>query len=114
VLQFFSPLTFPKIFEFANEHNYEISLLNCVTPEYLSINALLPEHMKLFQEWAQSTAEKYPTIAYLTILNGHLKQYQFDPALHQQCLDYVNTIDSIRKNKLDSIQNLFSHEQRIA
>jgi MoaA/NifB/PqqE/SkfB family radical SAM enzyme len=107
VLQFFSSLTFPKIFEFAKKHNYDIELLNCTQPDYLSINSILPQHMQQFQNWARITAAENPTVGYLASLNGFLDQYKFDADLHQNCRRYLDAIDGIRNNRLDSIQNLF-------
>jgi hypothetical protein len=107
VLQFFSPLTFPNIFDFAKKHNYDVELLYCWAPNYLSINAILPDHMEKFKIWAKKTAEENPTIKYLNILNGFLSQYTFDPKLHYQCQTYIDDLDSIRNNRLESIQKLF-------
>lgn len=107
VLQFFSPLTFPNIFDFAKKHNYDVELLYCSSPNYLSINAILPDHMEKFKIWAMKTAEENPTIKYLNILNGFLSQYTFDPKLHHQCQTYIDDLDSIRNNRLESIQKLF-------
>jgi hypothetical protein len=63
--------------------------------------------MEKFKIWAKKTAEENPTIKYLNILNGFLSQYTFDPKLHHQCQTYIDVLDSIRNNRLESIQKLF-------
>lgn len=107
VLQFFSPATFPGIFEFANKHNYEIEVLYCATPEFLSINSILPDTLEEFKIWAKEKEKEHPSLKYLSVLNNYLDQYKFDPSLHKQCQKYVDTLDSIRGNRLESIQKLF-------
>jgi hypothetical protein len=42
-------------------------------------------------------------------VKGFLESYVFDPVLHQQAKEYTDTLDSIRKNKLASIQELFQN-----
>jgi hypothetical protein len=106
VLQFSSAATFPDIFEYAKNNNHDIELIPCRSPRYVTINAVLPEKMLEFQHWAQQQSRQYPEIDYLKSLAGLLDQYQFDPELNHNCKQYLATIDSIRQNHYQPVQDL--------
>lgn len=103
VLQFFSSLTMPGIVDYANRYNFKIELLKYIGDRpFLSINAISPEVMRKFKQYAE---EHYPLLTnYLT------EQYKFDPELHRQCYAYVKTLNSIRNNGLFDIDTLFDQD----
>lgn len=106
VLQFSSPVTFPGIFEYAKNNGYDMELIRCRTPHYVTIDAVPPQKMQVFQDWARVQMGKNPDIAYIKTLNGFLDQYSFDPELNSKCQQYIATINSIRKNPCKPIQDL--------
>ena len=108
VLQFSSPATFPDIFEYAKSNSYDIELLMCRRPGYVTINTVLPKEMKKFQDWAKLQLEENPNIGYIKSLNGLLNEYSFDAELNSQCQQYISTINSIRKNYCQAIEDLIS------
>ena len=107
VLQFFSPITFPDIFYYSKQHNYEIEILQCTYPDYLSINAISPDRAKSFLHWVKDQKEAYPDDVVLKSIDGYFKNYCFDPDLFDKCQKYVNTLDQIRNNQCPDIQSLF-------
>lgn len=108
VLQFFSTDTFPDIFHLSVERGYEIELLACHNPDFLTINAILPDRMEHFKTWALEMKKRYPDQAILDVLLGFLARYEFSPDLHKKCHDYLDTLDTVRHNKTDRVQALFS------
>lgn len=102
VLQFFSPLSLPGILTYAKENNIEVELLQYIGDyaQYLSINAIPPGVMNQFRQYAQSNQ----------MLLNYLDSYEFNPVLHQQCYDYITTLNNIRNNALSSVDALFDIE----
>ena len=107
VLQFSSAVTLPDIVDYAIANNIDIEILNCYSPKYLSINALVPDKMKSFQEWAIETYRKHP-VNYMKSIVGYLEAYQFNENLFNQCKQYFSLLEEIRSNHNHKISTLFS------
>lgn len=106
VLQFSSPATFPEIFEYAKQNNYDLELIPCRSPRHVTIDCVLPEKMKIFQDWAAQKVLENPNIGVIKSLSGLLDQYKFNPELNDRCQQYISTINSIRNNHCQSVQDL--------
>jgi hypothetical protein len=106
VLQFSSPATFPGIFEYAKINDYDVELVPCRSPRHTTIDCVLPEKMKIFQNWASQQVLENPNISYIKSLSGLLSQYSFNPELNNRCQQYISTINSIRKNHCQPVQDL--------
>jgi len=109
VLQFYSSLTFPQIADYAIEHNLNVEINFCKQPAFLNINSILPENFYNFSQYIDQKIQQHPQIRWLKIVQGYLKIYKFDPVLHEQCREYTNTMDDIRHNRLDAVQELFQN-----
>ena len=107
VLQFASAVSFADIFEYTKQHGYDIELLNCNNPNYLSINAIPPKHADAFVDWIDHQLSLHPQDKNLLIVKGYFDHYEYDPVLFSQCQAYFNLLDSIRGNKCEPIQKLF-------
>lgn len=107
VLQFYSSLTFPRIVDYAIANDLDINLLFCDTPDFLSIHSMLPGHHAKFLQFINEKIQQHPHIQWLKSVQGYLGIYKFDPVLHEQCRQYTNTMDDIRNNRLDTVQELF-------
>ena len=107
VLQFYSALTFPRIADYALDHDLDVEVLFCYSPNFLSIHSMLPRHHETLLKLINEKIQQHPHIPCLNTVQGFLNNYKFDPVLHQQCQQYTNTLDSIRHNKLAGIQDLF-------
>ena len=110
VLQFFSSLTFPAIADYALANHLIVDVLFCYQPKFYSIHAMQPQHQRKFYNFIVDKINQHPKIKWLQDVKGFLESYVFDPVLHQQAKEYTDTLDSIRKNKLESIQELFEHD----
>jgi MoaA/NifB/PqqE/SkfB family radical SAM enzyme len=109
VLQFFSSLTFPAIAEYALKNNLIVDILFCYQPKFYSIHAMQPQHQEKFYNFILDKISQHPEVKWLQDVKGFLESYVFDPVLHQQAKEYTDTLDSIRKNKSTSIQELFQN-----
>lgn len=108
VLQFSSPATFPGIFEYAQNNGYDVELIRAHSPKYITIDAVLPDQMMLFNQWTKDQMVKHPNIAFIKSLKGMLDQYAFDCKLNLQCQQYISTLESIRNNHCQQIQDLIT------
>jgi len=106
-LQFASAVSFPEIFEYTKKYGYEIEVINCYNPNYLSINAIPPMHAKTFIEWIDLQLSLYPQDKALIVVKGYFDHYEYQPVLFKQCQQYFNLLNDIRKNKCETIQKLF-------
>lgn len=107
VFQFYSALTFAPIVEYALKNNLDVELLLCHFPKFLSINSMLPRHHAELTQFVDNKVQLHPHVTWLREAEGFLKTYKFDSILHQQCFEYTQTLNSIRHNKLDAVQELF-------
>lgn len=107
VLQFFSPVTFPDIFQYSIDNNFDLEILPCTWPPYLGINAIPVHHRNDFVDWVDSNIKQYPDNISLKTVKGYFNNYSFDQELFNQCQQYLEMLDNIRNNKSDLIQKLF-------
>ena len=68
---------------------------------------MLPGHHAKFLQFINEKIQQHPHIQWLKSVQGYLRIYKFDPVLHEQCRQYTNTMDDIRNNRLDTVQELF-------
>ena len=108
VLQFYSSLTFPRIVDYAIINDLDVEILFCYTPNFLSINSMLPGHHAKFLQFINEKTQQHPGIQWLETVQGYLRGYKFDPVSHEQCRQYTNAMDDIRNNRLDTVQELFT------
>jgi MoaA/NifB/PqqE/SkfB family radical SAM enzyme len=106
-LQFSSAISFPAIFDYAQVHGYDIEVLNCYKPTYLSLNAISPDHAKIFIKWIDCQLTIYPNNKILKVVQGYFNHYKYDSALFAQCKAYFEMLDNIRSNRCESLQKLF-------
>ena len=100
-------MTFAPIVEYALKNNLDVELLLCHFPKFLSINSMLPRHHAELTQFVDNKVQLHPHVTWLREAEGFLKTYKFDSILHQQCFEYTQTLNSIRHNKLDAVQELF-------